>query len=60
LQHPPRKHEDAIGNMIALRWSATPLRSVHAVEMHAVEIGPMLRARLNRLEREGLNVFIRR
>jgi hypothetical protein len=33
---------------------------VHAVEMHAVEIGPMLRDRLNRLEREGLNVFIRR
>ncbi|KAJ7360978.1 hypothetical protein DFH08DRAFT_732498 [Mycena albidolilacea] len=54
LRHPPRIHEDAIGNMIALRWSATPLRSVHAVE-----IGPVLTDRLNRLEKEGLNVFVR-
>ncbi|KAJ7747203.1 hypothetical protein B0H14DRAFT_2477750 [Mycena olivaceomarginata] len=59
LRHSPRKYEEAIGNMIALRWSATPLRSVHAVEMHGVEIGPVLTDRLNRLEREGLNVFIR-
>ncbi|KAJ7784805.1 hypothetical protein B0H14DRAFT_2958956 [Mycena olivaceomarginata] len=55
LRHSPRKYEEAIGNMIALRWSATPLRSVHAVEMHGVEIGPVLTDRLNRLEREGLN-----
>ncbi|KAJ7842262.1 hypothetical protein B0H14DRAFT_2781441 [Mycena olivaceomarginata] len=59
LRHSPRNYEEAIGNMIALRWSATPLRSVHAVEMHGVEIGPVLTDRLNRLEREGLNVFIR-
>ncbi|KAF7330117.1 F-box domain-containing protein [Mycena sanguinolenta] len=52
--HENDKDADALGKMIASRWRTTRLHSVHAVD-----IGPELTPKLNRMKSEGMSVFIR-